>query len=111
MAPQSQIPPHEERSQLQLRYRDRLDQYRSLNAELSDLSWTLSDLEQQIAALSAQPDGQPGAAQHRRISDLRRWKEALEENILQHMYRTEELAAEVAELRRLLKDEPVDSSD
>lgn len=111
MAPQSKMPPDEERAQLQLRYRERLDQYRSLNAELSDLSWTLADLEQQIAALSAQPGDQPGTAHERRISDLRRWKEALEENILQHMYRTEELAAEVAELRRILKDDPVDSSD
>jgi predicted nucleic acid-binding Zn-ribbon protein len=111
MAPQSELPPDEERAQLRLRYRERLNQYRSLNAELSDLSWTLADLEQQIAGLRGQLGDPPEAAQARRITDLRRWKETLEENILKHMYHTEELAAEVAELRRLLKDDPVDSSD
>lgn len=111
MAPQSELPPGAERAQLRLRYRDRLDQYRSLNAELSDLSWTLADLEQQIAALGAQLGDTSDPAQLRRIGDLRRWKEALEENILQHMYRTEELAAEVAELRRQLKDDSVDLND
>lgn len=111
MAPRAELPSEAERAQLRLRYRDVLDQYRSMNAELSDLSWTLADLEQQIAALDAQPGAASDAAYTRRVSDLRRWKEALEENVLQHMYRTEELAAEVAELRRQLKDDPVDSSD
>lgn len=111
MAPQTEPPSSDERAQLRLRYRERLDQYRSVNGELSDLSWTLADLEQQIATLSSQQGTLPDVRQERRINDLRRWRDALEENILQHMYHTEALAAEVAELRQLLKDELVDSSE
>jgi predicted nucleic acid-binding Zn-ribbon protein len=91
-----------EREELRRRYRDQLGQYKSANAELADISWTLAELEQQIATLEAEEQAAPTAPLTRRISDLRRWRSSLEEHVLRHMYRAEAIAAEVALLRAAL---------
>ncbi len=88
------------REQLHQQYRDQLSQYKSANASLADIAWTLSELEQQIGTLETNQEPDPQLA--RRISDLRRWRSTLEETVLRHMYRTEELMATVAQLRTAL---------
>jgi uncharacterized protein YdcH (DUF465 family) len=93
---------HEE---LRQQYRDRLSQYKSANAELADIAWTLSELEQQISTLEADHSHQASKQLDRRIRDLRRWRSALEENVLRHMYRTEELLSAVAQLRSALAED------
>lgn len=92
-----------ERERVHKRFREQLAEYKSVNAELSDLSWTLAELEQQLAGLAQAPDAQDSKVE-RRLGDLRRWKESLEENVLRHMYRAEELAASIAEMRRTIAD-------
>lgn len=92
-------------------YREQLSAYKSVNAELSDLSWTLADLEQQIAGLAADLAAEPNPGLERRLSDLRRWKETMEESVIRHMYRAEELAASIADLRRILQAPPDNDDD
>jgi predicted nucleic acid-binding Zn-ribbon protein len=90
------------REELRQQYRDRLSQYKSANADLADIAWTLSELEQQISALEAERSRGASEQLDRRIRDLRRWRNTLEENVLRHMYRTEELLEAVAQLRSAL---------
>jgi chromosome segregation ATPase len=78
------------------RHRELLSSLKTVNAELSDLEWTLTELEQQIGSLEAEHDLLPEAALARRIRDLRRWRGVLEERVLRQMYRAEELNAEIA---------------
>lgn len=98
----------DERAQAHRRYRDLLAEYKSVNAELSDLSWTLAELEQQIASLVEEYAAGPERSLERRLRDLRRWKESLEEGVLRHMYRAEELAALIGDMRRTIADLPLD---
>jgi chromosome segregation ATPase len=91
------------REELRQQYRDQLSRYKSANAELADISWTLSELEQQLSALEADLSHEASESLERRIRDLRRWRGALEENVLRHMYRTEELLSTVAQLRNALQ--------
>jgi predicted nucleic acid-binding Zn-ribbon protein len=72
---------------------------KTVNAERADLEWTLAELEQQLAALHSEGDD-PTVA--RRINDLRRWRSTLEDRVLRHMYRAEELEAEIGRLRAQL---------
>ena len=97
-----------ERAQVHRRYRELLAEYKSVNAELSDLSWTLAELEQQIAGLVEEHAASPERSLERRLRDLRRWKESLEESVLRHMYRAEELAGLLGEMRRTIADLPAD---
>jgi len=87
-----------ERARLQKQQRDLLGALKTVNAELADLSWTLAELEQQIAALAADQHAQHEAAAARRIGDLQRWRSAIEERVLRHMFRADALAAELAAL-------------
>jgi uncharacterized protein YdcH (DUF465 family) len=86
-------------------YREQLSQYKSVNAVLHDLAWTLSELEQQIAALLGDVDT-TDENETQRLSDLRRWKSALEDSVLRQMLRADELAAQVASVRARLRAEP-----
>lgn len=86
---------------LAAQYREQISQYKSLNAELADLEWTLTDVERQVAALR-QPSDLSTSSDPQRISDLERWKNALEEQILQRLYRVETLATSIAHLRLAL---------
>lgn len=90
-----------ERERLARRYRELLGEYKTVNAELADCSWTLAELEQQLAALeaAAAPGDQRVAG---RLHALRRWRGALEEQVLTYMYRAEALADELARLRAAL---------
>mgnify|MGYP005866082247 CR=1 FL=1 len=91
-----------ERERLARQYRDLLGEYKTVNAELADHSWTLAELEQQIAALeAAATPGDQRAAE--RLRALRRWRGTLEEQVLAHMYRVEAIAAELARLRAALE--------
>jgi uncharacterized protein YdcH (DUF465 family) len=86
--------------QLHSMYREQLSQYKSANAVLHDLAWTLSELEQQIATMQDESaDAPPDKAQVQRLSDLRRWKAMLEDTVLRQMLRADELAAQVARVR------------
>lgn len=78
------------------RRRKLLSTYKTINGELADLTWTLAELEQQIAALTAEAPPIPELST--RLDDLRRWQGLLEERILRHMYRADELMAELAHL-------------
>ncbi|NTW01936.1 MAG: hypothetical protein HGA19_11705 [Oscillochloris sp.] len=91
--------------QLLRKYRDQLSQFKSANAELADTAWTLAELEQQLSTLEDEIAAQPNDNLIRRINDLRRWRDSLEEAVLRNMYRTEELSAEVADLRNALAQE------
>lgn len=93
-----------ERERLMKLYREQIGQYKSVNAELADLEWTLADVERQIDALRAQLATAADPMQARRLADLERWKNSLEEGILQRLYRAEALAADVARLRDTLRD-------
>jgi len=99
---------NESAAQAHQRYHEALAEYKSVNGELSDLSWTLAELEQQIASLVAEHIARPEPSLERRLRDLRRWKESLEETVLRHMYRAEELAAALAEMRRTIADLPTE---
>jgi chromosome segregation ATPase len=99
----------DERARVHQRYRKLLAEYKSVNAELSDLSWTLAELEQQIGGLLEEYAAHPERSLERRLRDLRRWKESLEESVLRHMYRAEELADLLTEMRRTIADLPVDA--
>lgn len=90
-----------ERERLARRYRDLLGEYKTVNAELTDVAWTLADLEQQIAALDATANKTSPHTQQR-LLDLRRQRDALEEQALQRMYRAEAMAEELARLRAAL---------
>lgn len=83
-------------------YREQLSEYKTVNAELADLAWTLAELEQQIAGLRDEIAVQSGEQPEARLRDLQRWHEGLEERVLRQMFRAEALAQEVAELRRSL---------
>lgn len=72
---------------------------KTVNAERADLEWTLAELEQQITALQGE-GGEPAVA--RRLNDLLRWRSTLEDRVLRHMFRAEELEAEIGRLRALL---------
>jgi septal ring factor EnvC (AmiA/AmiB activator) len=98
------------RAQLHQQYRNQISQYKSANAELADIAWTLSELEQQISALEADLAQEHTPHLARRISDLRRWRGALEETVIRHMYRTEELLAEVDQLRAALAENDISES-
>ncbi|NWF81715.1 MAG: hypothetical protein HXY37_16985 [Chloroflexi bacterium] len=91
-----------ERERLVRQYRDLLGEYKTVNAELADRSWTLAELEQQIAALeaAAAPGDRRAAG---RLRALRHWRGTLEEQVLAHMYRAEAIAAELARLRAALE--------
>jgi hypothetical protein len=93
------------REELRRHYREQLSRYKSANAELADICWTLADLEQQISALEDELAAGDNWHLDRRIRDLRRWRDVLEESALRRMYRTEELSAEVAQLRSALNEE------
>lgn len=93
-----------ERERLVKQYREQISQYKSVNAELADLEWTLADVERQIGDLRAATGAFDSPAATQRLTDLERWKSALEEQILQRLYRAEALAAAVAKLREELRD-------
>lgn len=76
--------------------RELLGALKTVNAELSDLEWSLAELEQQIRTLSAELGGEHSAAVERRLRDLRRWRDYMEERALRYMYRAEELNAALA---------------
>lgn len=97
-----------ERERLMKLYREQIGQYKSVNAELADLEWTLADVERQIAELRMHEEPVAEVMQARRLSDLERWKSSLEEGILQRLYRAEALAAAVAGLRDALRDPVVE---
>lgn len=84
----------------QQRRRALLGTYKMINGELADLTWTLSELEQQLGTLEheAAEEGAPELRQ--RLQDLRRWQSTLEERILRHMYRADELWAEIERLKQ-----------
>ncbi|NNJ13563.1 hypothetical protein EKD04_024875 [Chloroflexales bacterium ZM16-3] len=90
------------REQLRQQYREQLSQYKSANAELADISWTLSELEQQIGTLEGELAAHDDKHLARRIRDLRRWRSSLEDSVLRRMYRAEALSAEVDQLRSAL---------
>jgi hypothetical protein len=80
------------------RRRELLSTYKTINGELADLTWTLAELEQQIATMAAEVSPPPEISM--RLQDLRRWQGLLEERILGYMYRADELMAELARLRQ-----------
>ena len=88
-----------EQERLRQQQRALLGALKTVNAERADLEWTLAELEQQIAALSRE-EGDHAVA--RRVNDLRRWRSTLEDRVLRHMFRAEELEAEIWRLRELL---------
>lgn len=88
-----------ERERLLKQYREQVGHYKSVNAELADLEWTLADVERQIEALRREAAATPDEAIARRLHDLTRWKGSLEEGILQRLYRVEALVAAIARLR------------
>lgn len=106
----TESPADDSREQLRRQYRAQLSRYKSANAELADVSWTLSELEQQIATLEDELSQHHDAQLARRISDLRRWRDTLEETVIRHMYRAEEISAEVDQLRSALSAEQPQSS-
>jgi regulator of replication initiation timing len=79
-------------------YREQLTNYKTINESVHNLHWDLQELEEQIAALTAEARSNPEHEQRilRRITDLRIWKDALEERLLQQMIAADELAAELA---------------
>jgi predicted nucleic acid-binding Zn-ribbon protein len=85
--------PHERRREL-------LGTYKTVNAELADLTWTLAELEQQIATLTDEAAVSPSPSASRRLDDLQRWQDTLEERILRLMYRADELMAAIERLPR-----------
>jgi DnaJ-domain-containing protein 1 len=101
---QRQHPSHR-REQLQHTYREYLSQYKSINAELSDLAWTLADLEQQITLLTGRFNEAPDSHIEQRLHDLQHWKESLEDIVLRQMDRADELSILIGELRRHLSDD------
>ncbi|GAB4437929.1 MAG: hypothetical protein OHK0015_31050 [Chloroflexi bacterium OHK40] len=92
-----------EQERLRKQQRERLAELKTVNAELADLSWTLAELEQQIATLEAEDVAHGDGRAERRIADLRRWRGMLEERVLRHMYRADHLSAEIARLRAALE--------
>ena len=88
-----------EHERLRQQQRSLLGALKTVNAERADLEWTLAELEQQIAALRADAGDHAVA---RRLNDLRRWRSTLEDRVLRHMFRAEELEAEIGRLRELL---------
>jgi hypothetical protein len=88
-----------ESERLRQQQRALLGALKTVNAERADLEWTLAELEQQIAALRAEASDHTVA---RRLNDLRRWRSSLEDRVLRHMFRAEELEAEIRRLRELL---------
>jgi predicted nucleic acid-binding Zn-ribbon protein len=93
----------EEREDVARRYRELLSAYKTLNAEVADLAWALADLEQEIATLAA-ATGAAGARARQRLRDLRRQRDALDEQALRQMDQAETIAAELARLRRALDE-------
>ncbi len=89
--------------QERLRQQERalLSALKTINAERADLEWTLAELEQQIEALRAEESDHTVA---RRLNDLRRWRSTLEDRVLRHMYRAEELEAEIRRLHEQLRE-------
>lgn len=90
-----------EREDVARRYRELLSTYKTLNAELAEMAWSLADLEQEIATLTA-ATGAAGARVRQRLRDLRRQRDILEEQSLQRMEQAEAIAAELGRLRRAL---------
>ncbi|MFQ3661110.1 MAG: hypothetical protein SNJ69_01815 [Chloroflexaceae bacterium] len=93
----------QEREDVARRYRELLSTYKTINAEVAELAWSLADLEQQIATLAAST-GVAGARLRQRLRDLRHQRDALEEQALQRMDQAEAIAGELARLRRALDD-------
>ncbi len=91
-----------ERERLVKLYREQIGAYKSVNAELADLEWTLADVERQIGSLREQSDAAGAAASAWHLRDLEHWKNALEEGVLQRMYRAEALATAIAQLHNEL---------
>ncbi|MGQ9928535.1 MAG: hypothetical protein ACUVS4_16920 [Chloroflexaceae bacterium] len=91
----------EERENVVRQYRELLSAYKTLNAEVTELAWVLADLEQEIGTLTA-ATGAAGARVRQRLRDLRRQRDALEEQALRQMDQAETIAAELARLRRAL---------
>lgn len=86
---------------VQQQRRELLSIYKTINGELADLNWTLAELEQQIASLTAELSVATHPETQRRLLDLRRWQGALEERILSHLYQIDEV---LAALERLQSD-------
>ena len=84
---------------LQQRRRELLGIYKTINGELADLNWTLAELEQQIATLAAEVTVAAHPETRLRLLDLRRWQGALEERILSHLYRVDEVLAALERLQ------------
>lgn len=96
-------PTIDNREVLRRQYREHLSRYKSANADLADIAWTLSELEQQIGGLEDERKQSNDPYLSQRLSDLRRWRDSLEEAVLRHMYLTEELSTEIAQLRAALE--------
>jgi chromosome segregation ATPase len=94
--------PDTEQERLRRQQRSLLGALKTANAERADLEWTLAELEQQIATLAAEQASLRDSTVQRRLADLRRWRGTLEERVLQHMFRAEELEAELVQLRERL---------
>jgi predicted RNase H-like nuclease (RuvC/YqgF family) len=83
-------------------YREQLTNYKNINESVHNLHWDLQELDEQIAALSAEAriDTENDQRIARRIADLRIWKDVLEERLLQQMIAADELAAELARTKK-----------
>ncbi len=90
-------------AELRQQYHEQLSRYKSANAELADVAWTLAELEQQIANLEEDFERTHDERIAHRLRDLRRWRGVLEETVLRHMYRAEAISAEVDKLRQVLE--------
>jgi len=90
-----------EREDVARRYRELLSTYKTINAEVAELAWSLADLEQEIATLAASTVA-AGARLRQRLRDLRQQRDALEEQALRRMDQAEAIAAELARLRQTL---------
>jgi hypothetical protein len=91
--------PSEAETAEDVRRRELLGSYQTVNGELADLTWTLAELEQQIALLTDEAATSAKPTIITRLNDLRRWQSTLEERILRLMYRADELMAALERLR------------
>ena len=86
-------------------YRERLSDYKTINASLHDLNWRLADLDDEIAELAVQREVEDAAPLRQRHADLLRWKTALEESIIRQMLQADEIASAVEQARQQVRQE------
>ncbi len=93
----------DEHERLSRWHREQLHQLKNANASIHDLAWELEEVEQRLQALVMQREGPIDILLERELQDLLRRKAELEDSMIHQMLRTDELVAQLEDLKQAIQ--------